>query len=302
MGAAASDASVERCPHDVPNLQEPAMKYLCLAYGDEKDWKALTKNEQEELLAQDEVLRQRGDLVAAVETTATIVRAWDGRPTTADGTFANSRIPLAGFSIIEADDEEEVIELVADTPCARAGGAVEVHPIAEMNDSATVAGSSQNYERVSSDTTDQTPEVLPEHHRLDVFIGKWRITGENKAGAGKFANTKVTGEETYEWMPGGFFVVNHWDRHFGDGRHIGTGFLGYDAMADQYSVHAFDNLGFMRTYEATPRGNRWTYAGKKERAEISFSDDGKTMTIHWDVTQDGSKWIPLCDLTGTKVK
>jgi hypothetical protein len=27
------------------------MKYLCLAYGDEKDWKVLTKSEQDALLA-----------------------------------------------------------------------------------------------------------------------------------------------------------------------------------------------------------------------------------------------------------
>ena len=30
------------------------MKYLALAYGDEKDWQALTKSEQDALLAQDE--------------------------------------------------------------------------------------------------------------------------------------------------------------------------------------------------------------------------------------------------------
>ena len=40
------------------------MKYLCLAYGDEKDWKQLTKAKQDALLKQDEVLRQRGDLVS----------------------------------------------------------------------------------------------------------------------------------------------------------------------------------------------------------------------------------------------
>jgi hypothetical protein len=277
------------------------MKYLCLAYGDANDWKALTKDEQDELLAQDDVLRQRGDLVAAVETTATIVRAWDGRPTTSDGSFASSRIPLAGFSIIEADDEDEVIELVADTPCARAGGVVEVRPIAEINDGANGAAGKRGH--VSSDTTDQSPEVLPAHRKLDAFVGTWRVTGENKAGAGKAANTKVTGEETYEWMPGGFFLVNHWDRRFENGQHTGTGYLGYDAQVDQYSVHAFDNLGFMRAYEAVPRGkNRWTYSGKKERADISFSNDGNTMTIHWEVTPDGAEWIPLCDLTGSKVK
>ena len=35
-----------------------------LAYWDEKDWNALTRSEQDALLAQDEVLRRRGDLVA----------------------------------------------------------------------------------------------------------------------------------------------------------------------------------------------------------------------------------------------
>jgi hypothetical protein len=43
----------------------------------EKDWNALSNTEQDELLAQDEVLRARGDLVAAVGE-ATTLRAWDG--------------------------------------------------------------------------------------------------------------------------------------------------------------------------------------------------------------------------------
>ena len=38
------------------------MRFLCLAYGAEKDWVDLPEARREELLAQDEVLRQRGDL------------------------------------------------------------------------------------------------------------------------------------------------------------------------------------------------------------------------------------------------
>ena len=112
------------------------MKYLCLAYGDEKDWKALTKNEQDALLAQDEVVRKRGALMAAVQTETTTVRAWDGRPITTDSGFADSKVPLAGFSIIEAADLNEVIQLVAGTPCARAKGAIEIRPITAINDAA----------------------------------------------------------------------------------------------------------------------------------------------------------------------
>jgi hypothetical protein len=109
------------------------MKYLCLAYGAEKDWKELTKEEQDSLLAQDEALRKRGVLMAAVQTKVTTVRAWDGEPTATNGVFADSEVPLAGFSIIEAADLNEVIQLVAGTPCARAKGAIEIRPITAIN-------------------------------------------------------------------------------------------------------------------------------------------------------------------------
>ncbi len=110
------------------------MKYLCLAYGAEKDWLALSKSEQDALLAQDEVLRKRGALMAAVQTRVTSVRAWDGIPSTSDGALASGSAPLAGFSIIEAANIDEVVRLVAKTPCARARGWIEIRPILAIND------------------------------------------------------------------------------------------------------------------------------------------------------------------------
>ena len=146
------------------------MKYLCLAYGDENEWKQLTKAEQEELLKQDEVLRQRGDLVAAVDSSTTTVRAWDGVAKTTDGGFAESRVPLAGFSIIEAPDLERAIELVADTPCARAKGAVEVRPIDQINDHGThAAGVLAREPRVNAEPTPAGSETILEHARRGGF-------------------------------------------------------------------------------------------------------------------------------------
>ncbi|MGH8321359.1 MAG: YciI family protein [Gammaproteobacteria bacterium] len=110
------------------------MKYLCLAYGAEKDWTALSKSEQDALLAQDEVLRKRGALMAAVESKVTTVRAWDGKPSVTEGAFAHISVPLAGFSIIEAENIDAVVQLVAGTPCARAKGAIEIRPIMFIND------------------------------------------------------------------------------------------------------------------------------------------------------------------------
>ena len=110
------------------------MKFLCLAYGAEKDWNALTEAEQEEFLAQDEVLRKRGALMAAVEPAVHTVRAWDGTPHITSGAFAGSEVPLAGFSVIEAESIEHAARLVAGTPCARAKGAIEIRPILMIND------------------------------------------------------------------------------------------------------------------------------------------------------------------------
>jgi hypothetical protein len=74
-----------------------------LAYGSEKDWRVLPRAEQDALLAQDELLRQRGALMGAVEPKVTTVRAWNGTPETTNEPFPQLRVPLAGFSIIEAE-------------------------------------------------------------------------------------------------------------------------------------------------------------------------------------------------------
>ena len=105
------------------------MKYLCLAYGDGKDWEALSEAEQAELLANDQKLIDRGDFVAALETTGTVVKAWNGVPSRSTIPFAQSSLPLVGFSIIEAESIEQVVDLVGDTPCARARGAIEIRPL-----------------------------------------------------------------------------------------------------------------------------------------------------------------------------
>jgi hypothetical protein len=107
------------------------MKFLCLGYGDEKAWNDLPKVKQDELLAQDKRLRERGDLVEALSP-ATTVRAWTGTPSTAAGPFSEPKLPLAGFALIEARDLAEAVQLVAKTPCAVAKGAVEIWPVRDL--------------------------------------------------------------------------------------------------------------------------------------------------------------------------
>jgi hypothetical protein len=75
--SAASNARSGREYHKV--VITTPMKYLCLAYGDEEDWKQLTRSEQDKLLAQDQLIRDRGNLVAAVGREVVTIKAPGGR-------------------------------------------------------------------------------------------------------------------------------------------------------------------------------------------------------------------------------
>jgi len=70
--------------------------------------------------------------MAAVQTKVTSVRNWNRTLEVADGPYPEHALPLAGFSVIEAESLEEVIELVSYTPCARAGGVVDIRPFGEL--------------------------------------------------------------------------------------------------------------------------------------------------------------------------
>ena len=104
------------------------MKFLCLAYGDEDGWNALSETEKREVLAHDAVIRDRGNLMSAVRTEVTTVKNWEGNLEVTQEPYARHRLPLAGFSVIEAENVLEVVDLVSGTPCARARGFIEIRP------------------------------------------------------------------------------------------------------------------------------------------------------------------------------
>jgi hypothetical protein len=115
------------------------MKYVCLVYLVEQDMNALSKREAdactEESLAYDAALRRSGHLLAAqalqpVET-ATTIRVRNGKLSTTDGPFAETKEQLGGFILIEARDLNDAIQVAAKIPMGRRGS-IEVRPIKEL--------------------------------------------------------------------------------------------------------------------------------------------------------------------------
>ncbi|HEU0237345.1 MAG TPA: YciI family protein [Candidatus Limnocylindrales bacterium] len=64
--------------------------------------------------------------------TATTVRVRDGRTTTTDGPFAETKEALGGFYLVEARDLDEALELGAACPGAKFG-TVEVRPVVDFS-------------------------------------------------------------------------------------------------------------------------------------------------------------------------
>lgn len=117
------------------------MKYLCLAYYDEKKAEALSKEDWDEIGKQcqplDDVLRKSGHLIAhgslQPPRMSTIVRPRNGKVSVTDGPFVETKEQVGGFFIIDARDLNEAIRIASNHPAGQLnehlGWGVEVRPM-----------------------------------------------------------------------------------------------------------------------------------------------------------------------------
>ena len=116
------------------------MRYLCLIYDDEKAAGTRSKAENDQVMSEYMAftadIRQSGqylggDALQPVQT-ATTVRVRNGKLSTTDGPFAETKEQLGGFYMIQARDLNEAIQVASRIPSARTGS-VEVRPVMEFD-------------------------------------------------------------------------------------------------------------------------------------------------------------------------
>jgi hypothetical protein len=115
------------------------MKYLCLIYEDETVWQEMPKAEVDKLYAEysafKDGIKNSGHLLGCNPLqpthTATTVRVRNGKVSTTDGPFAETREQLGGYFLIDAKDLDEAIAIAARIPGARKG-TVEIRPVIEI--------------------------------------------------------------------------------------------------------------------------------------------------------------------------
>lgn len=142
------------------------------------------------------------------------------------------------------------------------------------------------------------PSRGPSHFHLDAFTGRWKSEGTNFSADGKSEN--FFGEDCYEWLTGEFFLVNRFDRPAPSGAFSGMGWIGYDPVSGGYLSYSISNLGYLRIYEVEIIEGEMRFTGDHERAVLQLSPDRHELRGHWEQSQDGHTWKPLCDFNARR--
>jgi hypothetical protein len=116
-----------------------SMRYLCLIYDDEKVTSGMSKDEGDAFMG--EYFSFTNDIKASGHylggealqgiDTATTLRIRNGKVSTTDGPFAETKEQLGGFYLIKANDLNEAIQIASRIPSARIGS-IEIRPVVEF--------------------------------------------------------------------------------------------------------------------------------------------------------------------------
>lgn len=142
--------------------------------------------------------------------------------------------------------------------------------------------------------------LQPRHRHLDAFVGRWQVSGRNADSAPSAPNSPISGENVFERVPGGFYLLSRFNHQNDSGAHAGVGVMGLDE-SDAFFVHNFDNLGYERRYSLELIDGVWHFKGRFERARLVFGQDGQSFEERWELSKDGERFELLCEMRSVKL-
>ncbi len=113
----------------------------------------------------------------------------------------------------------------------------------------------------------------------------------------------VHGQATFEWLAEGALLVwrSAWER---PGPPSAVSVIGHDDMLEACSLLYSDERGVARIYQTSLEDGVWKLwresPGFSQRMAGTFSADGRTLTVHGELSRDGSHWEQDLDVTYTR--
>ena len=153
-------------------------------------------------------------------------------------------------------------------------------------------------------TNTQAPQQPSKPHaalkRLDVLIGTWDLKGRTLDSDAD----NITGWNTFEWLPGGFFLKSTGEIDFKGDKIQSLEIIGYDPSSDTFPSSVYSNMdGSILPYHWDVQGDRVTHSDKSSKYTGTLSEDGKTLSGGWR-PKEGEKESPgnTYDAIMTRVK
>lgn len=156
----------------------------------------------------------------------------------------------------------------------------------------------------------QAPKPGSELRKLDVFVGSWTFEWDRKTGAAG-SSGKMTGIESYSWMPGGFLL--RMDREGkgpeGDFKHLVL--FGYNPAAGNYGMTIFSLTdGSSASFTGTVEGTTWKWSGAGtldgkpfyDRCTWTVPAEKPSRAAKCEASSDGSTWAPGIEARYSKMK
>jgi hypothetical protein len=120
------------------------MKYLLMIYANEAADAARPEAEQQAEMGEYYAYTQEVEKAGALRSgealhpssTATVVRVRNGKVSTTDGPFAETKEQLAGYYLVESANLDEAIQWAAKIPHAKIGS-IEVRPVMDFSQEAS---------------------------------------------------------------------------------------------------------------------------------------------------------------------
>ena len=118
------------------------MKYICFGYYDIDKFKDMTDDERNAMFdtcfAYDDHLRAAGhwaggEAIQPAETALTLSRE-NGKVTTTDGPYTETKEQLGGILFLEARDMNHAVQLMSQHPSLRYGNTWEIRPVGDMTE------------------------------------------------------------------------------------------------------------------------------------------------------------------------
>lgn len=133
-------------------------------------------------------------------------------------------------------------------------------------------------ENLNTQAEQEIAQPSPDLKGLDRLIGAWKVTGG------------AQGTVTYEWMEGGFFLLQRFDFEHGGHRVKGLEVIGHEqkfgeAPSRDIKSRAYDTVGHTLDYVYALDGDTLTIWGGEKGSPAyyrgTFSPDGQTCTGAW---------------------